>query len=93
MLNKIILSVLISQSLVLARDCQYYGAQAAYYQKKVNTIASVKPMDWCAAADALEQAVNNLDTETKVCIGGEALRPTVKQYMGYLAQATIKCGH
>jgi hypothetical protein len=93
MLKAIILSVLITQGLLIAGDCQYYGAQSQYYEKKAIAIAKKQPMDWCGAADALEQVVNNMDSTRKSCAGGEALRPTINSYMASLAQATIKCGH
>lgn len=84
---KSILLILFISAGLIASECDYYSKQAVHYMNKVKSASS-----WCAKADALEMAVNNLSSAKRVCANGYELNESLQGMSSALIQASVKCG-
>jgi hypothetical protein len=66
-LQKIILSLLITQSFVMADNCSYYMERVKYFSDREDVM--IQRQDWCGAADALEMMLNSAGSASNACSG------------------------
>lgn len=92
-LKKIILSILISQSFVIADDCSYYMERVKYFSDREDVM--IQRQDWCGVADALEMMLNSAGSASNVCNGKgkDTAQKIVKKFTPDLYLAVKKCGH